>query len=227
MPDAALFFAAGFGTRMRPLTLDRPKPLIEVGGTALLDHALALGEAADLARMVVNTHYLGEMIAEHLQGRDITISAELETILDTGGGLRQALPLLGTGPVFTMNTDAVWAGPNPFTCLAEHWQPERMDALLLLVPPHAADGHAGSGDFDLLQDGQLRRGTERIYTGAQITRTERLHEFGDGAFSLNRLWDLQIAAGRAFGLDYTGLWCDVGRPETLPLAEEILAHSDV
>ncbi len=222
-PGAALFFAAGLGTRMRPLTLDRPKPLIEVDGIPLLDHALALGEAAGLRRMVVNTHYLGDMIADHLKGRGIAISAETETILDTGGGLRQARALLGDGPVFTMNTDAVWAGPNPFALLAEHWRPEEMDALLLLVPPDRAAGHVGAGDFDRDASGRLHRGSQRIYTGAQITCTDRLDEIDEAVFSLNRLWDLLIAAGRAYGIDYPGAWCDVGAPESLSLAEEMIS----
>jgi len=226
-PTAALFFAAGFGTRMGPLTRNRPKPLIRVGQTTLLDHALNLGQRHGLARRVVNTHYLAPMIADHLAGRDVLISDEQPEILETGGGLRHARPLLGPGPVFTMNTDAVWSGPNPFDVLAAGWEPQEMDALLLLIAPDRALGHRGAGDFLRAPDGQITRGPGLIYTGAQILRPDGLGAIDQPSFSLNLLWDRMFETGRIYGIPYPGRWCDVGRPEAIPLAETLLEGTDV
>lgn len=222
MPDAVLFFAAGLGTRMRPLTNDRPKPLIEVSGKTLLDHALE--PAAGVARRVVNLHYKAEMIRAHLKDRpDILFSDETDALLDTGGGLRKALPLLGEGPVLTMNTDAVWKGPNPFETLLRAWDPDSMDALLLLVPQDRAIGHTGHGDFRRAEDGRISRGPGTIYTGAQIINPAGLSKFSEPSFSLNLLWDDILARNRLFGAIFPGQWCDVGRPDCISLAEEMLA----
>jgi MurNAc alpha-1-phosphate uridylyltransferase len=228
-PDALMLFAAGFGTRMGSLTASRPKPLVEVGGMALIDHALAQADGADVGQIVVNLHYLGPMIREHLAGRaDIAFSEETPALLDTGGGLRQAIPMLGQGPVFTLNTDAVWTGRNILHQLASVWDPARMDGLVLLVPKDQATGHSGKGDFSMDADGRLTRGVEFIYTGAQIVRTDLLATVAEPAFSLNRIWDLMIGEGRLFGLIHEGGWCDVGRPDSIPLAEALLkATTDV
>ena len=220
-----MFFAAGLGTRMRPLTDDRPKPLVEVGGVTLLDHALDLGRAAGIGRMVVNVHYRGGMIRDHLAGRDIAISDETETLLDTGGGLRKARDLLGTDPVFTMNTDAVWQGPNPFEALTAAWDPDRMGALLLLVPRDRAVGHLGAGDFLIAPDGRIGRGPGLIYTGAQIIAPHVLDRIEEEVFSLNLAWTALAEEGRLFGTPYRGRWCDVGRPESIALAEAVLAEA--
>ena len=222
IPEAAMLFAAGFGTRMGALTRNRPKPLIEVAGRPLLDHALAIAQEAGAAPIVVNAHYLADQVAAHLRGRDVALSRETPDILDTGGGLRAARPLLGAGPVFTMNTDAVWHGPNPLSLLARHWRPAHMDALLLLLPPAQALGHAGAGDFVADGAGRLTRGPGMVYSGAQIIRTELLEDMPDGAFSLNLLWDRMMAAGRMHGLAYPGRWCDVGHPGGIALAEGML-----
>lgn len=221
-----MLFAAGFGTRMGSLTRERPKPMIEVAGRPLLDHALALTESAGLTRRVVNLHYLGQQIADHLAGRDIALSWEREEILDTGGGLRAALPLLGEGPVMTLNTDAVWTGSNPLAQLARTWDPDRMDALLLLAPIDRAEGHGGTGDFVMDDDGRIARAGGRhglVYLGAQVLQPALLAEIPDPVFSLNRLWDRMIARGRAFGLVHAGRWCDVGHPEGIARAEAMLA----
>ena len=217
-----MIFAAGLGTRMRPLTDMRPKPLIEVAGRTLLDRALDLGAEAGAAPVVVNTHYLGAQIRRHLSGRDIAISSEAGAILDTGGGLRKALPLLGAGPVMTLNPDVVWTGPNPLAALAAAWDGDRMDALLALVPPDRAVGRKGAGDFALDPEGRIARRGDLVYGGAQIIRPDRLAAIPERAFSLNRLWDLMIEEGRAFGLIHQGGWCDVGYPEAIPLAEGLL-----
>ncbi|WP_375687935.1 nucleotidyltransferase family protein [Pseudooceanicola sp. LIPI14-2-Ac024] len=221
-PDSLMIFAAGFGTRMGALTAQRPKPLIEVAGRPLIDHALDWADDAGLGRVVVNTHYLGDQIADHLRGRDVAISHE-PAILETGGGLRQALPLLGDGPVMTLNPDTLWTGPNPLTLLRAAWDPVRMDALLLCLEPESTRGRSGPGDFTLSPDGLLTRGGPVVYGGAHILKPEGLHEIAEDAFSLNVLWNRMIAAGRLHGLIYPGTWCDVGRPEGIALAEEMLA----
>lgn len=227
MPDALMLFAAGFGKRMLPLTADLPKPMIEVAGKALIDHALALVDAMPLARKVVNLHYRPEPILQHLRHRsDLVLLRETPDILETGGGLRNALPALKPGPVYVLNTDAVWSGPNPLQVLADHWDADRMDALLLLVPAAQALGHTGPGDFAMDTEGRISRAAGQvlnwIYVGAHITCTDRLAEIPDRVFSLNLLWNRLIATGRAFGLAYPGKWCDVGRPESIALAEAML-----
>lgn len=222
-PGAVMLFTAGFGTRMGALTRDRPKPLIEVAGRSLLDHALKEVDAAGAERIVANLHYLPEQIVRHLSAReDIVFSDETETILETGGGLLQALPLLGPGPVATLNTDVVWTVGNPVAELRAAWQPARMDGLLLLVPRDRATGHTGAGDFDLLPGGRIRRGRGFVYAGAGIVKTEGLAAIGERVFSLNRLWDAMGSAGRLHGVVHRGGWCDVGRPEAIPLAEALL-----
>lgn len=221
-PDALMLFAAGRGTRMAPLTDRLPKPLIPVAGRTLLDRALTLARAGGAQRIVVNTHHLGQQISTHLAGQDVAISDESDLLRETGGGLRRALPLLGGGPVLTLNPDAVWTGPNPVAALRAAWDGARMDALLMLVPAERATAHAGTGDF-ALADGRIARPGPFIYGGAQIIRPDRLAEIEDEVFSLNRLWDLLIAAGRAYGIVHPGGWCDVGRPDCIPLAEALLA----
>ena len=213
-----LLFAAGLGTRMAPLTADRPKPLIKVGETTLLDHALDIATGADCGPIVVNTHYLGGMIRDHVKGRDVVISDEADLLRETGGGLRHALPHLGTGPVATMNTDAVWRGPNPVAQLQRHWRAD-MTALLLVVTKPNVVGHRGKGDFDLTASGQLQRGRDLIYTGVQIIRPEALAGIDTDVFSMNVVWDKIAAQGGLFGAVYNGQWCDVGQPESIALAE--------
>jgi MurNAc alpha-1-phosphate uridylyltransferase len=203
-----MLFAAGFGTRMG----------------ALIDRALALAAEAGVARIVVNTHYRGEQIAAHLAGRPgIALSPEAPDILETGGGLRQALPLLGEGPVFTLNPDAVFTGANPLTELAAGWDPARMEALLLLGPQVAR------GDFAADADGRLTRaagGPGHRYLGAQIIDPAGLGAIADRVFSLNRLWDAMIARGTLFGMAHAGGWCDVGHPAGIAEAEALLGAAD-
>ncbi|ABL70880.1 nucleotidyltransferase family protein [Paracoccus denitrificans] len=216
-----MIFAAGKGTRMAPLTDAVPKPLIPVGGQTLLDRALALGRQAGVGRVALNIHHLGHQIRDHVAGRDIAVSDESDLLLETGGGLRKALPLLGPGPVVTMNPDVIWTGPNPIRALLDGWR-EDMDALLMLVPLDRTHGRQGGGDFSLGSTGRLIRKGDLVYGGAQIIRPDRLAEIPEPAFSLNRLWDLMIAEGRACGLIHPGAWCDVGRPDCIPLAEALL-----
>ena len=225
-PDTVMLFAAGFGTRMGALTAERPKPLVPVAGHALIDHALDLTAAAGISKTVVNLHYRGQMIRDHLAGRQILFAEEPE-ILETGGGLKAALPLLGPDPVLTLNSDAIWQGPNPIEALLAAWDPTRMDALMMLIPPEQALGYAGQGDFHMAEGGQLTRGPGAIYGGVQILKTEGLAEIDQNAFSLNLLWDQMLANGRLFGLTYPGTWCDVGNPDGLKLAEDLIGTKDV
>ncbi|MEO1909354.1 MAG: nucleotidyltransferase family protein [Paracoccus sp. (in: a-proteobacteria)] len=222
MPLPLMIFAAGLGTRMRPLTDTCPKPLIRVGDRTLLDRALDLGRDAGCAPIAVNTHYLGQQIADHLAGQDVAISPEHQTILDTGGGLRQALPLLGRGPVMTLNPDVVWTGQNPLSALQAAWDGDRMDALLALIPLAQATARKGAGDFSMRDDGALTRRGDFVYAGAQIIRPDLLADIPDAVFSLNILWDRLIARGRVFGMVHRGGWCDVGYPEAIPMAQALL-----
>ncbi|SFS84078.1 mannose-1-phosphate guanylyltransferase [Sulfitobacter marinus] len=226
-PKSVMMFAAGFGTRMRHLTQDQPKPMIKVAGRPLIDHALDLANAIAPDRIVANLHYKPEPLLAHLKGRNVRTIVETPDILETGGGLRNALPLLGTGSVFTMNTDAIWAGPNPLTMLQDVWNPDIMDALLIGIPPAQAVGHSGKGDFVMGQCGQLTRGPGVIYGGVQIIKTDLLKTIPDRAFSLNLLWDKMLTMGRIYGVRYTGKWCDVGHPEGITLAENMLRGAHV
>lgn len=226
-PDAVMLFAAGFGTRMGTLTANRPKPLIPVAGRPLIDHALALVEEIHPRHVVANVHYLPDQIQSHLVGREVAFSDESDRILETGGGLRAALPLLGQGPVFTMNTDAVWKGPNPMQMLLDNWRPDEMDALLLCIPRENAIGHTGQGDFLLNANEPLSRGPGQVYSGVQILKTDRLTQISEDVFSLNVLWDQMLRDQRLFGISYPGQWCDVGRPEGIKLAEQMLGYPHV
>ena len=222
-----MLFAAGFGQRMQPLTHHRPKPLIKVAGKALIDHALDLAHTAGIHQIVANSHYMAPMIHQHLAGKPVRLSLESPDILDTGGGLCAALPLLGRAPVLTLNTDAVWFGPNPLTMLQAKWNPIDMDALLLCIPIGQARGYQGKGDFQLASDGQLTRGPGLIYSGAQLLKTTGLQKIAQRVFSLNLLWDMMRERGRLYGLVYPEKWCDVGRPESIALAEDMLGLTDV
>ncbi|MGB0659421.1 MAG: nucleotidyltransferase family protein [Mangrovicoccus sp.] len=227
-PTGVMLFAAGFGTRMAPLTDSRPKPLIEVAGRALLDHALALTDGLPGLTRVVNSHYLAAQIADHLAGRHVTVIEESPEILDTGGGLQNALPYFGQArAVFTLNTDAVWRGPNGLELLARAWDPVKMDALLLCVPPEQAFGHKGKGDFLLSGDGRLRRGPGLTYTGLQIVKTAPVAQWPEKVFSLNKIWSQAAEADRLYGLSFPGQWCDVGHPGGIKIAEEMLSADDL
>ena len=234
VPDTAMVLAAGLGKRMRPLTATRPKPLVEVAGRPLIDHALDRLRAAGVAKAVVNVHYLPDAIEAHLknrvQGIEIAVSDERKKLLETGGGLVRALPLIDADPFLVVNSDNLWIdGPvDALKLLASAWDDARMDALLLLVPLARANCHAGRGDFHMSATGKLKRRRPHgvapfVYTGIQIV-SKRLFagELPEGPFSTNILWDRAIAAGRCFGAVHQGLWFDVGRPESIRRTEDIL-----
>jgi N-acetyl-alpha-D-muramate 1-phosphate uridylyltransferase len=231
-PVRAMVLAAGKGLRLRPITLSRPKPLVEVGGQTMLDGVLDRLAAAGVAEAVVNAHYLGQMIESHLQGRTrprIHLSHE-EALLETGGGVKKALPLLGEEPFFVINGDILWRdGKVPaLRRLAEAWDGARMDALLLLQPTATAVGYEGLGDFVMDQLGRLRRREEGevapfLFAGLQILSPGLFAGTPDGPFSLNLIYDRALAAGRLYGLRHDGAWYHVGTPEDLQRVEAALA----
>lgn len=224
-PTSVMLFAAGFGTRMKHLTEDRPKPMIEVSGRPLIAHALDLAHEIEPDQIVANLHYKPQMLFEYLEPRGVRAILEEPDILETGGGLKNALPVLGEEPVFTLNTDAVWSGPNPLCLLRDAWDPARMDGLLVCMTQNNAIGHSGQGDFRIAPSGVLTRGAEEIYAGAQVIKTDRLCCIAERTFSLNLLWDMMLAEGRLFGLSYPGKWCDVGHPDGIIAAEKLLVTS--
>jgi MurNAc alpha-1-phosphate uridylyltransferase len=230
-----MVLAAGLGLRMRPLTDHQPKPLIPVAGRCMLDRALDHLTAAGVTRRVVNTHYLGTMVSDHLDARRqtegpgtaIAVSHEPD-LLDTGGGVVKALPLLGAMPFFVINGDILWRdGAEPaLRRLAAGWNDDQMDALLLVHPREAAIGYDGPGDFELAPDGVLTRRTTAtapfVFTGLQILAPRMLDGAPPGAFSLNILYDRASAGRRLRGIVHTGQWFHIGTPEGLRLAEERL-----
>ncbi len=230
VPTKAMVLAAGFGTRMRELTRDCPKPLLEVTGRSLIDRTLDRLVEAGIRDAVVNLHYLPDMVREHLEKRDdirIAFSDESDEILETGGGISKALPILGDTPFYVVNSDNIWLGKNAFDPLWECWNPAKMDALLLLTPIEGAIGYTRAGDFALDDDWQLVRRDDQpsapfVFTGVQILHPRLFEGAPEGAFSLNILWDKAIAEGRAYGVVHTEGWCDVGTPEGLDDAAKAL-----
>jgi MurNAc alpha-1-phosphate uridylyltransferase len=223
-----MVLAAGLGERMRPLTLDRPKPLLEVAGRALIDWTLDRFAAAGIGRVVVNTHYKADMLESHLAGRrdlDIAVSRE-DARLETGGGIVRALPLLGDAPFYVANSDSIWLdGPSPaLDRLALGWDPERMDALLLLMAAPRCEIYEGPGDFMMDALGRLTFRPERriapyVFCGLHITQPRLFRDAPEGPFGLTRLWRRAAAEGRLFGLAHDGLWFHVGTPEALEAAD--------
>ena len=232
--DVAMILAAGLGLRMRPLTLDRPKPLVSVAGKPMIDHCLDKVGEAGVKRAVVNVHYLPDMLIEHLQGRStpqVTISDERDTLLETGGGLVKALPLIGADPFFCLNSDNLWLdGPgNVFAQLSAAWRPEAMDALLLLVPHARALNYRGKGDFHLDSVGRigLRRSgriAPFIYSGIQLVSRRLMRDAPSGPFSTNVLWRRAIEDQRLYGLTHLGQWFEVGAPQAIAPTEAALAR---
>jgi MurNAc alpha-1-phosphate uridylyltransferase len=226
-----MVLAAGLGLRMRPLTDDRPKPMVALAGRTLLDRALDRLFAAGVRRAVVNTHYKADVIHRHLGGRDDVVLSHEEARLETGGGVSRALPHFGNDPFFVVNSDAVWLdGPVPaLTRLADAWDDAAMDALLLLQPVGAATGYEGPGDYHRAPGGALKRrdkdGTAPfLFAGVQILHPRLFADAPDGAFSLNVLYDRAQAAGRLFGLEHDADWFHVGTPEELARTEAIFAQ---
>lgn len=235
-PQRAMIMAAGLGTRMRPLTDDRPKPLVEVAGRTLIDHALDRLVAAGVTLAVVNVHYKAEMVMEHLAKRhdvEIRFSVEKDALLGTGGGVVKALPHFDGQPFFIMNSDTIWVEGigHALDRMIARWDPETMDALLLLAAMTTALGFEGPGDFNMDADGRLSRVDERrlspfAYPGVQIVHPRLFDSAPAGGFSTNRVWDDAIAAGRLFGVRLDGVWIHVGTPDAVREAEAFLAEHE-
>lgn len=236
VPHTAMVMAAGLGKRMRPLTATKPKPLIEVGGKSLLDHVLEKLRAAGVKKVVVNVHYLADAVEAHLASRahglEVAISDERSLLMETGGGMVQAERLIDSDPFLAVNSDNLWVdGPaDTLKLLASHWDDEKMDALLLLVPLARAENHKGIGDFHMDRTGRLRRRNKShvapfVFTGVQMVSKRLLRDAPEGPFSTNVLWDRAIEDGRCFGAVHQGLWFDVGTPTSIPMTEAALENA--
>ena len=236
VPHTAMIMAAGLGKRMRPLTATKPKPLIEVAGQALLDHVLERLKAAGVKKVVVNVHYLADAVEAHLatrsHGLEIVISDERKLLMETGGGLVQAEPLIDSDPFLSINSDNLWIdGPaDTLKLLASHWDDKKMDALLLLVPLARAENHKGMGDFHMDRTGRLRRREKShvapfVFTGIQMVSKRLLRDAPEGPFSTNVLWNRAIEEGRCFGAVHQGLWFDVGTPKSITMTEATLENA--
>jgi N-acetyl-alpha-D-muramate 1-phosphate uridylyltransferase len=236
VPNSAIVLAAGLGTRMRPYNGAIPKPLVAVGGKALIDYALDRLAESGVERAVVNVHHLADSLERHLAARQkpaVIISDERGALLGTGGGIANALPKLGVGPFFLVNSDTLWLdGRKPnFARLAESFDADAMDALLLLAPTVGSIGYAGKGDFALLPDGRLRRRTNDdaavpyVYAGAAILTPALFANAPAGAFPLTHSFDQAARNGRLFGLPLDGLWMHVGTPEAVAAADAALARA--
>lgn len=237
MIDTAMILGAGLGTRMRPLTDLVPKPLVRLNGKALIDHALDRLEAAGITRVVVNVHYLADKLEAHLKGRtspEILISDERGKLLDTGGGVVHALPLLGDKPFIIHNADTAWIEGigGSLSRMIAAWDSERMDSLMLLALSSSSVGYDGHGDFNMDSAGVLTRRTERretpfVFAGVSIAHPRMFADAPKGAFSLNRVWDRAIADKRLYGTRLDGIWMHVGTPEALAEAEARLKLEQV
>ena len=235
-PATAMVLAAGLGTRMRPLTDDRPKALVEVAGRALIDHVLDRLADAGVRQAVVNVHAFADRLEAHLARRvrppEIVISDERDRVLETGGGLKKARPLLGDGPVYVANIDSVWTEPGEpaLSALARAWNPAAMDALLLLTPTDLALGFDGPGDVFMDDGGRLRFRDEAptaplAYVGVHITKPQVVDAEPEGPFSLTRVWRRLAAERRLSGVLLQGAWMHVGDPQARRAAEERLARA--
>lgn len=234
-PKTAMILAAGLGKRMRPITTTLPKPLVEVAGRALIDHALDRLQMAGVEKVVVNVHYLSELVVAHLAKRrfpKIVISDERKKLLDTGGGIAHALPQLGPEPFYLLNSDSFWIeGMQPnLARLAAAFDADRMDALTMLAPTVAAIGYSGPGDFSMDPTGRVQRRSERhvapfVYAGAAIIHPRLFADAPKGAFSLNLLLDAALENERLCGVRMDGIWLHVGTPEAIREAELCFAES--
>jgi N-acetyl-alpha-D-muramate 1-phosphate uridylyltransferase len=234
-PHKAMVLAAGLGLRMRPLTDTMPKPLVQVAGRPLLDHVLDRLAEAGVNEAVVNVHYLPDQIIDHVATRTaprVTISDERDEVLGTGGGVVRALPLLGSEPFFHVNSDTMWIEGvrHNLTRLADTFDPERMDILLLMAPTANSIGYNGRGDYSMQPDGTLRRRREQqvvpfVYAGAAIISPAIFDGAPQGEFSLIKMFDKANEQDRLFGLRLDGVWMHVGTPDAVGAAEEALLES--
>lgn len=231
----AMVLAAGLGNRMRPITEALPKPLVPVAGKPLIDYSLNRLESAGVEAVVVNVHYLADMVESHVATRtapSIVVSDERDALLETGGGIKRALPHLGDDAFLLLNSDSFWiegARPN-LEILMDRWDEVNMDVLLLLASTVSSVGYDGTGDFDMDSNGRLSRRTDHdvtpfVYSGVAMLHPRLFAGAPDGAFSLNVLFDKAIEADRLFGVRMDGIWLHVGTPEAIGEAEEAIGES--
>ena len=226
LPQSAMILAAGLGKRMRPLTTLRPKPLVEVAGRTLLDRVLDHVRASAIPQTIVNVHYLADQVKAHLHTRaadlDVRISDESDLLLETGGGVTKALPLIDADPFYVINADNMWidGAVDTLRMLAQRWSDADMDALLLLVPLARAEGYEGKGDFHMDGLGRLRRRSgvrvaPYVFSGVQILSKRLFAGEPVEPFSLNRIYNKAMAQNRLYGLAHQGLWFHVGTPQSV------------
>lgn len=230
LPMRAMVLAAGLGKRLRPLTDTCPKPLVKVAGRALIDYSFDLLRGAGITNAVVNCHYLADQIEAHtktVKGLNISLSDERGALLETGGGVLKALPTLGNAPFAVLNSDVIVRDgkSRSLATLMESWDPERMDALLLLQPVETAIGYDGQGDYTINAEGALSRKQPSeicpyLFSGVQILSPSLFKGLEPGAFSLNVIYDIAEKRGRLFGAVHTGQWLHVGTEEALVAAEK-------
>lgn len=231
----AMIMAAGFGTRMRPLTNKIPKPLVKVQGRALIDHVMDRLVEAGVKAIVVNIHYMGNQIKAHVEKRkdvEIIISDETDTILDSGGGIFKALPHFKGEPFYHANADTVWVegASHALPRLNAAWNPKEMDALMLLASTVTTVCYDGRGDFMMDSEGRLSRVPEGrispfVWMSMEILHPRLFDSVQPGKFSINPLWDKAIAKGRLFGQRLDGVWMHIDRPEAVTQSEEYLAYA--
>lgn len=234
-PQKAIVLAAGLGKRMLPITETMPKPLVKVGGRTLIDFALDSLAEAGIGPVIVNVHHFADMLEAHLQTRTrpaIVVSDERAAVLETGGGVKKALPLLGQSPFITFNSDSIWIeGQNPnLKRLVAAWDPARMDILMLLADAATSIGYVGNGDFAMDEGGRLRRRSKDetvpfVYAGVAIVKPDLVTDTPKGPFSANLFYDRAIARDRLYGLRLDGQWLHVGEPQAIAEAEACLAAS--
>jgi len=238
--EIAFVLAAGLGKRMRPLTDTMPKPMVPLAGRPLVDHTLDRLEASGIKRVILNVHYMADVLEAHISARTRTrrgpfvlISNERDEVLETGGGVAKALRLIGERPFLICNSDTTWVEKDASNIarLIHAWDAHRMDCLLLLAEKDRSLGYEGDGDFHMAADGKLNRRGEgeaspHVFAGVSIAHPRMFANCPEGAFSLNVLWDRAIAAGRLHGMVLDGWWMHVGSPSALADAERFIAGHD-
>lgn len=233
MIKSAMILAAGLGQRMRPITDTLPKPLIPVAGKSMIDRAYDYLKMAQISNIVVNTHYLAPLVAEHVKAfYPQTLISHEDILLETGGGIKKALPILGQNPFFVLNGDSIWSGPKSLLSMKKKWGREKMDALLLLLPREKTHGYEGLGDFLMDAQGRLSRppkGREApyVYIGIQILNPCLFQKAPPGPFSINILWNKALDKGRLYGYVHEGEWFHISTPQDLEKYEPVIASIQV
>lgn len=237
MVKQAFILGAGFGSRMRPLTDTIPKPMVPLAGKPLIDHVIDRLTSVGVEKIVVNVHYLADVLETHLRqinGPEIIISDERAELLDTGGGVKKALEHFGNEPFFIHNSDSVWVEreQNNLAEMVKIFNSKTMDNLLCLANRQTSLGYDGNGDFLLDKEGLISRkpsdvASDHVFIGASIATSNLFQSSPDGAFSLNKLWDASIAKNRVYGLQHQGIWMHVGTTDALSDAEDCIRQAEL